>query len=88
VRCGFEKAEMIALAHRAVELDKDDAIVLTYSAYALALIAHDLDAGAALTERATDVNPNLAVNRHWNGTPDRHPKGKLEADEGSNLGAD
>jgi hypothetical protein len=53
---------MIALAHRAVELDKDDAIVLTYSAYALALIAHDLDAAA------TDVNPNLAMASTIEGT--------------------
>jgi adenylate cyclase len=56
-----EKKEMIALALRAVELDKDDAIVLTYSGYALVLIAHELETGAALLERATDANPNLAI---------------------------
>jgi len=56
-----EKKEMIALAQRAVELDKDDAMVLTYSGYALVLIAHELETGAALLERATDANSNLSI---------------------------
>src|SRR5260370_17853960 len=56
-----EKTELIALAQHAVELDKDDAIVLTYAGYALALVAHEIETGASLMERATDANPNLAI---------------------------
>ena len=47
-----EIAEVTRLAQRAVELDKDDAIALAASGWALAYVVHDLEAGAALIDRA------------------------------------
>jgi TolB-like protein len=55
-----EIAEVARLAQRAVELGKDDAIVLTASAWALAYVVHDLEAGASLIDRALGLNSNLA----------------------------
>ena len=59
-----EIAEVTRLAQRAVELGKDDAIALTPSGYALAYVARDLEAGAALIDRALVLNSNLA--EAWN----------------------
>jgi adenylate cyclase len=56
-----EMSEVVALAHRAVELDNDDATVLSQAACALAILTPELDAGAALIERAVTANPNLAI---------------------------
>jgi tetratricopeptide (TPR) repeat protein len=65
------------LAQRAVELDKDDAIVLTVSAWALAYVVHDLEAGASLIDRALVLNSNLAEAwfyggwmKNWLGEPE------------------
>lgn len=74
-----EKAELIALARRAVELDKDDAIVLTYAGYALALVAQELEAGAALMEQATGSNPNLAIAWTFRGWVSVHLGNPLDA---------
>ncbi len=53
-------AEVIRLAKRAVEFDKDDAVALAASGWALAYSAHDLELGAALIDRALVLNSNLA----------------------------
>jgi tetratricopeptide (TPR) repeat protein len=53
-------AEVSRLARRAVELGKDDAIALAASGWALANVARDLEAGAALIDRALVLNSNLA----------------------------
>lgn len=50
---------MVRLARRAVELGKDDAIALATSGWALAYVARDRDAGAALIDRALGLNSNL-----------------------------
>ncbi len=55
-----EIAEVKRLAQRAVELGKDDAIALTPSGWALAFVVRDLEAGAALIDRALVLNSNLA----------------------------
>jgi TolB-like protein/class 3 adenylate cyclase len=72
-----ESAEGARLARRAVELDEDDAIVLTRSGHALAHLAGDFDAGIAWTDQAHVLNPNLASAwflggflRIWSGTSD------------------
>jgi len=72
-----EAAEGARLARRAVELDEDDAIVLTRSGHALAHLTGDFDTGVALTDRAHTLNPNLASAwflggflRIWSGPPD------------------
>ena len=53
-------AEVTRLAQRAVELGKDDAIALAASGWALAYVVRDLEAGAALIDRALVLNSNLA----------------------------
>ena len=59
-----EIAEVTRLARRAVELGKDDAIAIAAGGWALAVLARDLDAGAALIDRALVLNSNLA--EAWN----------------------
>jgi TolB-like protein len=54
-------AETEKVAHRAAQFGKDDAVALAASAYALAYVAHDLDAGAVLVDRALALNANLVV---------------------------
>jgi tetratricopeptide (TPR) repeat protein len=72
-----EVSEMTRLARRAVELGKDDAFVLGACGWALAYVAHDIDAGAAIVDRALALNPNLADawlfggwTKIWLGEPD------------------
>jgi TolB-like protein/class 3 adenylate cyclase len=72
-----EIAEVSRLARRAIELGKDDAIALTASGVALAYVARDLDAGAALIDRALVFNSNLAEAwscggwlKNWLGEPE------------------
>jgi TolB-like protein/class 3 adenylate cyclase len=62
-----EIAEVTRLAQQAVELDKDDAIALTASGWALAFVVRDLGAGAALIDRALVLNSNLAEAWHFGG---------------------
>jgi TolB-like protein/Tfp pilus assembly protein PilF len=73
-----EVAEARRLARRAVQLSKDDATVLCLAGFALALVANELDDGAAFLDRALLINPNLAsgwYNGGWVkvflGEPDR-----------------
>jgi TolB-like protein/tetratricopeptide (TPR) repeat protein len=56
-----ETAEAERLARRVAELGHDDALALCRAGYALAYLVYDLDAGAALIERALALNPNLAL---------------------------
>jgi adenylate cyclase len=62
-----EIAEVKMLAQRAVELGKDDAIALTTGGYALAVVVRDLEAAAALIDRALVLNSNFAEAWHWGG---------------------
>jgi len=62
-----EVSEMTRLARRAVELGKDDAFVLGACGWALAYVAHDIDAGAAIVDRALTLYPNLANCWQWGG---------------------
>ncbi|MGO8921121.1 MAG: adenylate/guanylate cyclase domain-containing protein [Stellaceae bacterium] len=72
-----EVPEVARLAQRAVELGKDDAIALATSGWALAFVVRDLDAAAALIDRALLLNPGLAEAwfcggwvKVWLGEPD------------------
>jgi adenylate cyclase len=62
-----DMAEVTRLAQRAVELGKDDAAALAPSGWALAFVVHDLEAGAALSDRALALNSNLAEAWFWGG---------------------
>ncbi len=57
----YEIAETTRLARRAVELGRDDAVVLCWAGWALAYVVHDLEAGTAFVDRALVLNPNLAL---------------------------
>jgi len=58
-----EVSETARLARKAVELGKDDAVVLFRAGHALAYVVHDFDAGQLFIDRALALNPNLA--RAW-----------------------
>jgi TolB-like protein/class 3 adenylate cyclase len=54
-------------ARRALALDSDDARVLTYSGWSLLIGAHDVARGCAALDKATQLNPNLAVALAYHG---------------------
>jgi len=56
-----ETAEAIKLARQAVQLGRDDALALAAGGTVLVHMTRDLDAGAALVDRALALNPNLAL---------------------------
>jgi TolB-like protein len=58
-RCA-EIAETARLARKALELGRDDAIVLSRAGHALVDVAHDFDVGRHSIDRALALNPNLA----------------------------
>ena len=62
-----ERTEARRLARRAIELDGDDPSVLAMAGHALAYVASEVEEGAALLTRATNLNPNLVIARHWSG---------------------
>jgi tetratricopeptide (TPR) repeat protein len=62
-----EVERMMSLARQAARLGKDDPIALGVSGIALAQIAGDLPAGAALLDRALALGPNLAAVWHLSG---------------------
>jgi TolB-like protein/class 3 adenylate cyclase len=62
-----EIAKVKKLAHRAVELGKDDVIALAASGYVSAFVVRDLAGGAALIDRALAFNSNLSVAWYWGG---------------------
>jgi TolB-like protein len=74
---GNEIAEVSRLTRRAIELGKDDAVVLTHSGWALAFAGGDLAASATLLDHAIALNSNLAYSwvcggwvKNWLGEPE------------------
>ena len=72
-----EVTETARLARQAVQLGKDDAVVLSMAGHALAAVLHEFDAGQLFIDRALALNPNLARAwsssgwlRIWMGDPD------------------
>lgn len=62
-----EKAETVRLARRAVRSGNDDAATFSLAGLAIAYVSEELDEGAANTERAVSLNPNLASTRNASG---------------------
>jgi tetratricopeptide (TPR) repeat protein len=62
-----EIAEAEWFARRAAELGRDDAVALATAGVAFGYVMGDLDKGAALTDRAIDLDPNLAAGWVWSG---------------------
>ncbi|HYE43777.1 MAG TPA: winged helix-turn-helix domain-containing protein [Caulobacteraceae bacterium] len=72
-----DAGEGAALARRAVDLGKTDAVALTRGGHALAHFTRDLDAGIDFLDKALVLNPNLAAAwflggylRVWRGEPE------------------
>jgi adenylate cyclase len=70
-------AEAAPLARQALDLTRDDALVLSRAGMVLAYVVLDFDAGAFFIERARILNPNLSAVWHasgwlkvWIGEPD------------------
>ena len=55
------------LARRAVELDKDDPLVLAMAGQVHTHLLGEVENGAALLKRAVSLDPNLAPARYWGG---------------------
>ena len=88
-------AEGARLAHRAVELGPDDAVVLARSGHALAHLTRELDDSIDLLERALVLDSNLAAGwylsgflRVWRGEPDAAIEAISHGLRLSPLGAD
>jgi adenylate cyclase len=62
-----EIAEAERLARRAAELGREDALALCTAGIALGYVVGDLDDGAALIDRALQLNPNLVWAWHYSG---------------------
>jgi adenylate cyclase len=54
-------------ARRALVLDSDDGKVLTYAGWSLVITVHDIACGRAALDKATQLNPNLAVALAYHG---------------------
>jgi TolB-like protein/class 3 adenylate cyclase/Tfp pilus assembly protein PilF len=62
-----ETAQASEFARRAIALVNDDTAVLAPAGYALAFVAHELDEGASVVNRAVQMNPNYAPACFWAG---------------------
>jgi adenylate cyclase len=58
---GDEAKRAIQLARRALDNSKDDPRSLSISGFVLATLAHEVEAGAAVLERAVQLNPSSAL---------------------------
>ncbi|MBV8408025.1 MAG: hypothetical protein JOY64_10380 [Alphaproteobacteria bacterium] len=56
-----ERADALRMARRAAELGKEDAFSLAFAGFAFALVGREPEYGAALADRAIELNPNLAL---------------------------
>jgi len=50
----------VALARRAIEADREDAHVMAAAGFVLVMVARDYERGLQATERAHELNPNIA----------------------------
>ena len=62
-----EKGEGVDLAHRALQVTRDDPGVLAWSGYVLAYFGEDIDAAIKLIDYALTLNPSFADGWHWSG---------------------
>jgi adenylate cyclase len=62
-----EISETRRLARRAIELDSDDARVLTMAGFGLAYVVGEVEEAAVFLARAVQLDPNLVLARTWMG---------------------
>jgi tetratricopeptide (TPR) repeat protein len=63
----LEQSHARKMAVRAVELDKDDPLVLAMAGQVHSYLLGEVENGAALLKRAVALDPNLASARYWDG---------------------
>ncbi len=64
---GEEISEGLQLARRAIELGRDDPLVLAVGGYVIAFLGHDLDSGATYIARSLSLNSNSALTWLYSG---------------------
>ncbi len=62
-----ERAESRQLAERAMQLDKDDPVVLAHAANVYSYMLEEPETGSAFAARAVALDPNLLMARLWAG---------------------
>jgi TolB-like protein/class 3 adenylate cyclase/Tfp pilus assembly protein PilF len=62
-----ERVETRQFAERAIQLDKDDPLVLASSGQAYSFVLEEPENGVALLTRAVALDPNLAIAHNWSG---------------------
>jgi TolB-like protein/Tfp pilus assembly protein PilF len=62
-----ERAESRQLAERAMQLDKDDPLVLAHAAQVYSYLLEEPETGSAFAARAVALDPNLVMARIWAG---------------------
>jgi TolB-like protein/class 3 adenylate cyclase len=62
-----ERVETRQFAERAIQLDRDDPLVLASSGQAYSFVLEEPENGVALLTRAMALDPNLAIARNWSG---------------------
>jgi adenylate cyclase len=62
-----ERVEARQFAERAIQLDKDDPLVLALSGQAYSYVLEEPENGVALLARAVALDPNLGIARSWSG---------------------
>jgi tetratricopeptide (TPR) repeat protein len=62
-----ERVESRQLAERAMQLDKDDPLVLAHAAQVYSYLLEEPETGSAFAARAVALDPNLVIARLWAG---------------------
>ena len=62
-----ERGETRQFVERAMQLDKDNPLVLAYCGQQYSFVLDEPEHGTALCERAVTLDPNLTVARNWSG---------------------
>jgi TolB-like protein len=67
IDAALEQVEARQLIERAIQLDKDDPLVLALAGHVHSYVLDEPENGAALLARAVALDSNLAAARYWNG---------------------
>jgi TolB-like protein/class 3 adenylate cyclase len=62
-----DRSEARQFAERALQLDKDDALVLSFAGQSTAFVLEEVERGIAILARAVALDPNLVAARNWYG---------------------
>jgi TolB-like protein/Tfp pilus assembly protein PilF len=62
-----DRVEARRFAERAIQLDKDDALVLAFVGQQYSFVLDEPETGVGLLARAVTLDPNLVIARNWSG---------------------